>query len=1454
MIRKTCLYIIFWGTCSAVFAQTLEEKPTLLPITPFSRGAFYWGDYDRDGDLDLLLYAGSSERFMLLRNDASVFTEVSTPLPTTLSNGKASWTDYDLDGYLDMIVSSHDPLIGDPETRVFHNDRDGTFSEQTPPALAGSTISTTLQLVDIDHDGDEDLYMPGDYNESKSNIFFNQASVFEKNEIQLTAYDNASAWTDYNHDGRVDVAIARSSFGSSLVIYKNQGEGVFEQISSGLPGSVNGKLVWIDFDMDGDEDLCVMGTSGAAPLFMLAINEDGNFSEFHIDLPALHRGDFSWGDVNNDGYPDVLLSGLDAEGNPVTDLYLNVTGTGFEVYDGVFPQVWNGCVEIIDIDRDGDSDLFLAGFDNTTNVLKVYMNKLVENGGAQNANPAVPTNLTLEQNDAVRLQWARSADDLTSTAAIAYNVQIRKGTQLMTNSKTLANGTLLQNVPGNAYTNNFYVIHDLPAGTYSWTVQAIDPDRHASSFASTMSFTLFHGPHNLAYTQPDYKTVLLTWTDTLASETGFQIYRRTENTGFEVVATVPANTTSYEDADLTTNTYYYQVKALYATVASSASNEVSVAVSGFSQADIPSLSNLAGATLTWADVDDDHDLDAFAVNSTAQLRVYLNEGNLSFKAGQIVDDAVFDGPLLARDFDADGDIDVVAVVGDGPLNLACYRNDGGTLVYVGTLLVQASAIIELKDIAFDHDGQVDLLISIEDPSANVTCAIWRNMGDFVFENSGIDPSQNGQYKGTPRLVDFNQDSFVDVLWTGTNSSDRALVFNNQGEGFTASDITLPTMNSWTDFFDYDGDGDLDLVITGSAITLYQNTGGVFTLTNMLSLGNNTGTTGYQYHFIDFNNDGRRDIFFAGWYPLLYLNNGNGTFRLDSYTFPFYDDVQAEMHYYVDDWDVDGDMDIIFSGTYDVVERTTLVYENQVVSNGKILQNEPPVVPQGLNILVESPFITLEWDKSIDDQSPSAEISYNTRVEYEGVLTHSAETDETGQYHKISRQHEAMFPNKFTWPLMASGNYRAQVQALDAAYAPSQFSTWIEWYVPYGPYNLTAIHTPFNIVNLSWTDTLAHETAFVIERRKSDGVYAVMATVPAGTTSYDDVLTTYNDLYYYRVNAIQQGTPSPYSNEVMVVTERPAPPMVTDTTIYACAGPNYTLTVPGEQVQWYESTNLVTPVHTGETYQANLDETTTLYVTHEVEGITSYAASLTVTLEGTLPAPAGAIYFFCEDEVIPPLQVEGSDIRWYLDAGRSQLIAHGSTYQPINTGADKLYYVTQSAGACESSTATIKVDIQQINVVLHREENRLIVSQENADSYYWYRDGELVTISYGINYLDLTMPGEYTVQVFNGDCSKASTAFLIDDIYITALEDDVEGAWAFYPNPVASVLTVTSPRLGLQDVVVKWVKENGQELPQQSMRGDADGKIQINVQSMSAATYTLLILVDKVWYAERIIVH
>ncbi|MEM6336817.1 MAG: FG-GAP-like repeat-containing protein, partial [Bacteroidota bacterium] len=152
------------------FTRIEAELPGVL------YGTATWSDYDGDGDPDLLIAGGLYgpeliEGFtQLYRNDAGALTPVDAGL-TPIANGNAEWGDYDGDGDPDLLLAGPANVV-DARTyriRVFKNEA-GTFRqvfEESGLALGEATWwdytgNGTLDILSVGQDNNgrprTDLY------------------------------------------------------------------------------------------------------------------------------------------------------------------------------------------------------------------------------------------------------------------------------------------------------------------------------------------------------------------------------------------------------------------------------------------------------------------------------------------------------------------------------------------------------------------------------------------------------------------------------------------------------------------------------------------------------------------------------------------------------------------------------------------------------------------------------------------------------------------------------------------------------------------------------------------------------------------------------------------------------------------------------------------------------------------------------------------------------------------------------------------------------------------------------------------------------------------------------------------------------------------------------------------------------------------------------------------------
>ncbi|MFN8144160.1 MAG: FG-GAP-like repeat-containing protein [Bacteroidia bacterium] len=299
---------------------------------------------------------------------------------------------------------------------------------------------------------------------------------------------------------------------------------------------------------------------------------------------------------------------------------------------------------------------------------------------------------------------------------------------------------------------------------------------------------------------------------------------------------------------------------------------------------------------TWADADNDGDVDAFVVNYyDVNNLFYLNDGNGNFtqqSTGSLCNDGGYSETASWGDYDNDGLLDLYVANSSGNLKNFLYHNTGSSTfakINTGSVVnnTHSSRCVNWTDI--DLDGDVDLFVTNE---SNENEDIYENTGNgsFVLHSSG--PLLNdGRFTMSGSWADIDNDGDLDVFLANDQAPNS--LFRNDGN-FVFTKLLNDTVSkgsghafssAWSDI---DNDGDLDLFVTyafaGSSLQqnrLYLNDGaGSFTRIQDVVTADSSWS--YGCAFADYDNDGFEDLAvatvrFSGVDPsdFLYHNNGNG---------------------------------------------------------------------------------------------------------------------------------------------------------------------------------------------------------------------------------------------------------------------------------------------------------------------------------------------------------------------------------------------------------------------------------------------------------------------------------------------------------------------------------------------------------------------------------------------------
>jgi len=312
-------------------------------ITPVGASSAAFCDYNNDGLLDLTVCgnAGSSTYISKLyqNNGDSTFSEVAAGF-TAVYSPTISWGDYDNDGDQDLLLGGM--LTSSTSiAKIYRNDGNAVFTDIN--ANVGTLSAGTGAWGDYDNDGDLDVITSGKGGDSWS---FTTTLYRNDGNDQFSAVDypflgvrySSIIFGDYNSDGKPDILLSgESSTGSAsdglhTVLYKNTGNDTFLEMTIPFTGVSQGKNVFGDYDNDGDLDIIITGNTIAtgAEFTTNIYQNNGNdqFTETEMfTIDAARRSSLAFGDYNNDGKLDVLLTGWTSSGNYLAKIFKNNTAT-----------------------------------------------------------------------------------------------------------------------------------------------------------------------------------------------------------------------------------------------------------------------------------------------------------------------------------------------------------------------------------------------------------------------------------------------------------------------------------------------------------------------------------------------------------------------------------------------------------------------------------------------------------------------------------------------------------------------------------------------------------------------------------------------------------------------------------------------------------------------------------------------------------------------------------------------------------------------------------------------------------------------------------------------------------------------------------------------------------------------------------------------------------------------
>lgn len=364
-------------------------------------------DLDQDGDMDLLAEQPYSY-IRYYRNDGGPAKPNFTLVTDTLKGVEGepifsdrqnipNITDIDCDGKLDLFIGRLDGTItryestgrdarGVPQFELISRKFEGIEIVNQIGTMHGAN---TLTFVDIDDDGDQDLFW-GDFFEPSLLLIKNRGSCSNPslqgepqpfpptNPVESSGY-NAPTFADWGEDGKQDLLVgvlggaynASRTLVTNLYFYKQKKVGKFsketKQFLDGIDIGNESMPAAGDINGDGDVDLLVankIDPGGRKSSIVYKFENQGTKKDpsLHLSgsltLPNAYHYAPALGDLNGDDLDDLLLGTWKGR-----IAYYENTGDGFKEVEKSFVELERGsnsAPALADIDDDGDLDLFVG--------------------------------------------------------------------------------------------------------------------------------------------------------------------------------------------------------------------------------------------------------------------------------------------------------------------------------------------------------------------------------------------------------------------------------------------------------------------------------------------------------------------------------------------------------------------------------------------------------------------------------------------------------------------------------------------------------------------------------------------------------------------------------------------------------------------------------------------------------------------------------------------------------------------------------------------------------------------------------------------------------------------------------------------------------------------------------------------------------------------------------------
>ena len=327
------------------------------------------GDVDGDGKLDVALIRTYGPDglynhgvFVFPGTGSGTFgAPVRTLIPVTGSSVLVL-ADLNRDGHLD--VARPDP--GSAESvAILLGKGDGHF-EETPRFSVGVETLQSIVSADFNNDQIPDIAATGFSRSQIGIVLGTGAGGFQAPQVTEAHHDGDIVAADFNHDGKMDVAVADGF--EDLSVLLGLGNGALGAPIRTAKEHELTRLAAADVDKDGNPDVLLSFVTVGKVVFYRG-KGDGTFFP-PTTVSTQFASSFAVGDVNGDGKVDLLLAEAVFAPETLLDVYLGAGNGSFSAPISSVLQTYAGALALGDMNNDAKIDVVaLHPYQNSVGVL-----------------------------------------------------------------------------------------------------------------------------------------------------------------------------------------------------------------------------------------------------------------------------------------------------------------------------------------------------------------------------------------------------------------------------------------------------------------------------------------------------------------------------------------------------------------------------------------------------------------------------------------------------------------------------------------------------------------------------------------------------------------------------------------------------------------------------------------------------------------------------------------------------------------------------------------------------------------------------------------------------------------------------------------------------------------------------------------------------------------------------